>query len=305
MRTQKLYDHILATKPSVIHAWNDLTGLLAAFAGLAAGCPKIIIHFHHAPDVPKSGRAEQISSYPEIYRRLRVRPEISTIFCAEAAARGYAKWWRVDQDERFRVTYNGFDWDIPTQKKGAAKIELGIAPDAPVIGTVFRFSPVKQPLLWADAAIAFGRKRPEARFLMVGDGPMQDEVAQRFDSAGMKDTLIMPGRVDNVADYLAAMDVFWLTSKTEGLPNVLIEAQFSNVPVIAFDVGGASETLLPGASGILVEADDVGALVSETNALFGEPSRLTEMAEVGRRNAVEAFSATAFYDRLSRAYSES
>ncbi|QLC21326.1 glycosyltransferase [Parasphingopyxis sp. CP4] len=305
IRAQKLCDHIVATKPGVIHAWNDLTGLLAAFAGLAAGCPKIIVHFHHAPGVPQSGRAEQISSYPEIYRRLRVRPEISTIFCAEAAARGYANWWRVDQDERFRVTYNGFDWDTPTQDKGAAKIALGIAPDAPVIGTVFRFSNVKQPLLWAEAAIAFARKRPEACFLMVGDGQLQDDVARRFDSAGMTDALIMPGRVENVADYLAAMDVFWLTSKTEGLPNVLIEAQFTHVPVIAFDVGGASETFLPGASGILVEPDNLAALAEETDALLSDSTRISKMAEAGHNNAVQSFSADAFYDRLSRAYSES
>ena len=201
--------------------------------------------------------------------------------------------------------YNGFDWDSPTQDKGTAKIALGIAPDAPVIGTVFRFSNVKQPMLWAQAAIAFAKERPDARFLMAGDGPMQEDVAQAFKDAGLGGSVIMPGRVDNVTDYLAAMDVFWLTSETEGLPNVLIEAQFSNVPVVAFDVGGASETFLPGVSGILVDPDDVSALVHETNALFTDPARLAEMAEAGRRNAVASFSADAFYDRLSRAYSES
>ncbi len=305
VRAQKLYDHILASKPRVIHAWNDLTGLLAAFAGLAAGCSKIIIHFHHAPGVPQSGRAEQISSYPEIYRRLRVRPEVTTIFCAEAAARGYARWWHVDQNERFRVIYNGFDWDVSARDTRSSKEQLAISADAPVVGTVFRFSAVKQPMLWAKAAIAFAKERPDAHFLMVGDGPMQEDVAQAFQDAGLAGSVIMPGRVDNVTDYLAAMDVFWLTSKTEGLPNVLIEAQFSNVPVVAFDVGGASETFLPGVSGILVDPDDVSALVNETNALFTDPAGRAEMAEAGRRNAVASFSADAFYDRLSRAYSES
>lgn len=303
-RAQTLYDHIRTTKPRVIHAWNDLTGLLSAFAGLAAGCPKVIIHFHHAPGVPQSGRAEQISSYPEIYRQLRVRPEVTTVFCAEAAAKGYAQWWHVDQDERFRVIYNGFDWDAPVQEKSEAKKKLGLAPDAPVIGTVFRFSDVKQPMLWAEAAMALAEQRSDACFLMVGDGPMQEAVAERFSQAGLADRLIMPGRVDNVADYLAAMELFWLTSKTEGLPNVLIEAQFSNVPVIAFDVGGASETFLPGTSGILVDADDVEALVDQTIHLLGDRARLAAMAQAGRRNALQSFSADAFFDRLSTAYTE-
>lgn len=302
VRAQKLYDHIRETRPSVIHAWNDLTGLLAAYAGLVAGCPKVIIHFHHAPGVPRSGRAEPIASYPAVYRKLRVRDDVTTVFCAEAAAKGYVEWWRVPQDERFGVLYNGFNWASPAVDKAAAKAALGLAADAPVIGTVMRFAGVKQPLLWADAAIALARQEPKTQFLMVGDGPLREAVAARFVHAGLSASLHMPGQVDNVPDYLAAMDLFWMTSKTEGLPNVLIEAQFSGVPIAAFDVGGIGETFLDRETGALVPADDVAALVSRSAAMLADHAWMAQVAQKSAEQARVRFSSTAFFDALSRLY---
>jgi glycosyltransferase involved in cell wall biosynthesis len=301
-RAQKLYDHIAATRPRVIHAWNDLTGLLAAYAGLAAGCRKIIVHFHHAPGVPLSGRAEPIAAYPAVYRRLRERPEVETLFCAQASAKGYAGWWRAAQDERFRILYNGFDWARPEMGKAQAKQRLGIAPEVPVIGTVMRFAPVKQPLVWAEAAIALAAGQPDAHFLMVGEGSLREAAAMRFAEAGLSERLHMPGQVENVADYLAAMDLFWLSSATEGLPNVLIEAQFSRVPIVASDVGGVGETFLPGETGALVPAGNGDALATRSLALLKDDAWMTAASAKAVVQAEERFSAQTFLDGLSALY---
>ncbi|QLC23988.1 glycosyltransferase [Parasphingopyxis algicola] len=302
VRAQRLYAHIHDTRPRVIHAWNDLTGLLAAYAGLVAGCPKIIVHFHHTPNVPLSGRAETIASYPAVYRKLRTRLDIRTVFCAEAAARGYAQWWRVPEDERFRVLYNGFDWNIPAIGQAQAKDAIGLAGDRPVVGTVLRFSGVKQPLLWAEAAIALAKDAPDAQFLMVGDGPLRSAVADRFAEAGLAASLHMPGQVDNVPDYLAAMDLFWLTSRTEGLPNVLIEAQFSGVPIAAFDVGGIGETFVAGETGILVPPDDIAGLTHRSLALLRDQEWRDAASAKAVAQADERFSSSAFFEGLRNLY---
>ncbi|MBC2778028.1 glycosyltransferase [Parasphingopyxis marina] len=301
-RAQKLHDHVAATRPRVIHAWNDLTGLLAAYAGLAAGCSKIIVHFHHAPGVPLSGRGEPIAAYPAVYRRLRERAEVETLFCAQASANGYARWWRVAQDERFCILYNGFDWAGADADKAQAKQQLGIASDAPVIGTVMRFAPVKQPLVWAEAAISLAAERSDAHFLMVGEGPLREAAAMRFADAGLSERLHMPGQVENVADYLAAMDLFWLSSATEGLPNVLIEAQFSGVPIAAFDVGGVGETFLPDETGALVSAGDSDALAAHSLALLEDEVWMDGASAKAVTQAEERFSATAFFGGLSAHY---
>lgn len=299
---QKLFAQIRETRPRAIHAWNDLTGLLAAYAGLLAGCPKIIIHFHHAPGVPLAGRAVPIASYPSVYRKVRIRPEVTTLFCAEAAARDYAQWWRQPRDERFRVQYNGFDWTGPATDKTAAKSAAGLDAERPVVGTVMRFAPVKQPELWAEAAIALARHMPDIQFLMVGDGSLRETVAARFADADLADSLWLPGQVENVGDYLAAMDLFWLTSKTEGLPNTLIEAQFSGVPVVAFDVGGAGECFVDGASGALVPPDDNAALVERSLAILRDDAWRRAASQKSTVQARERFSADIFLEGLANLY---
>ncbi len=302
VRAQKLYAYIRDSRPRVIHAWNDLTGLLAAYAGLAAGTPKIFVHFHHMPAVPCSGRAEPIASYPRVYRRLLERPEINILFCANAAATAYAQWWQVKADQRFRTLYNGFEWPGATKDKAAARTAAGINPEASIIGTVMRFSPVKQPLLWAEAAIALAAKAPQTQFLMVGDGPLRADVARHFANAGLERRLHMPGQVDNVADYLAAMDVFWLTSESEGLPNVLIEAQMMKVPVVTFDVGGAGETIQPDISGLLVAPDDCREIAQVSRELLADTDRLARMAEAAAKHAKTKFSAERFFRELAEDY---
>jgi len=302
IRAHKLHAHIRDTRPRVVHAWNDLTGLLAAFTGMVAGCPKIVVHFHHTPNVPLSGRVEPIASYPAVYRKLRTRHNLRTVFCAEAAARGYAEWWRVPRDERFRVLYNGFDWQVPAIEKAQAKDAIGLAGDRPVMGTVLRFSEVKQPLLWAEAAIALAKDASEAQFLMVGDGPLRQAVADRIAEAGLAASLHMPGQVENVPDYLAAMDLFWLTSRTEGLPNVLIEAQFSGVPIVAFDVGGIGETFVEGETGILVPPNDIAELTQRSLALLRDLDWRDAASSKALAQAEARFSSGAFFEGLRNLY---
>jgi glycosyltransferase involved in cell wall biosynthesis len=122
-----------------------------------------------------------------------------------------------------------------------------------VLGTVFRFEPVKRPSLWIEAAAHVADKLPDARFLMVGGGAQWEAARAQVASLGLSDRFHFPGKVRNVGDYLACMDVFMLTSKVEGLPNSLVEAQLAGVPVITTDVGGARETFVPGVTGRLVD----------------------------------------------------
>ncbi|WP_298020565.1 glycosyltransferase [uncultured Parasphingopyxis sp.] len=300
-RTQQLIDHIERTRLRVIHAWNDQVGVLAAFAGLVAGCPKVIVHFHHTPVVPLSSLTGYADSFPAVYRTLLRQPAFQPLFCADAAAKAYAQWWNVQADRRLRTLYNGFDWP-QGRPKAAAKAALGIGEDVPVIGTVMRFHDVKQPLLWAEAAIALAAPLPGARFLMVGDGPLQAETAARFAEAGIGDALTMPGQVENVGDYYAAMDVFWLTSKSEGLPNVCVEAQFFGVPVIAFDVGGMGETFVDGETGALVPPGDIEALATRTAEWLANGAEAGQMAQAARAFAERTFSAERYFTELTDIY---
>ena len=97
---------------------------------------------------------------------------------------------------------------------------LGIPAGAPVVGTVIRFSPVKQPLLWIEAAALVSRARPDCHFVIFGTGPMRDDVIAVAKRQGFADRLHCPGTTENPALGLSLFDVFLLTSQVEGTPNV-------------------------------------------------------------------------------------
>jgi glycosyltransferase involved in cell wall biosynthesis len=260
-RVWHAYRHIQQERPRVIHAWNDLPGIVAAFAGLLAGCPRIFVHFHHMRAINLSRDRNLIRAYPSCYRRLLERDEIELLFVADASAEDYADWWSVDRSDKFKRLYNGFtDMAATPGARETLRRDMGIAPDAPVLGTVFRFDRVKQPWLWIDAAERVAERLPEASFIMVGGGAEWESARARVESHGLSDRFHFPGQVRNVADYLACLDVFMLTSRVEGLPNSLVEAQLAGVPVISTDVGGARETFIPGVTGRLVDVQSPEAL---------------------------------------------
>ena len=97
-------------------------------------------------------------------------------------------------------------------------------------------------------------------FIVFGDGPMRADMAGLAQRLGIGDRLHLPGQEDNMSSCYEAMDVVMLTSRHEGLPNVLLEAQSLGVPVVAPDVGGIAETVLPGVTGWAVQEDDAPAL---------------------------------------------
>lgn len=254
-RVWAAYRLIQQERPRVIHAWNDTLGIIAAFAGLLAGCPRIIVHFHHMRAITRSTDRTLIRSYPSCYRRLLERPEIRLLFVADASVRDHADWWSVDPSEKFKRLYNGSAEMRPAPgARETLRREMGFAPQAPVLGTVFRFESVKRPALWIEAARRVADQLPDARFLMVGSGARWDDSRTQVAALGLTDRFHFPGTVRNVGDYLACMDVFMLTSQVEGLPNSLVEAQLAGVPVIATDVGGARETFVPGVTGRLVDS---------------------------------------------------
>ena len=126
-----------------------------------------------------------------------------------------------------------------------------------VVGGVFRLDPVKDPLLWVEVARRVAERIPKARFLLVGDGPLQDRVQRRIEALRLADRFEMPGLVrDGLANYYKRMDLFLLTSKSESLPNVVIEAQLAGVPVVAPPVGGIEEAFAEPGTGRLCERSE-------------------------------------------------
>ncbi len=166
-----------------------------------------------------------------------------------------------------RVIPNGFDLDRfrpDAEARHRVRLELGIAPDAPVVGLVARFDQNKGHASFAAAAREVVRTHPEIRFVLVGTGidPTNPVVA---DIPGAH----LLGARPDVARLVAAFDVAVSASSSEGFSNTLGEAMAAGVPCVATDVGDSA--LIVGDSGRIVPADDPGALAAALGELVALP----------------------------------
>lgn len=185
----------------------------------------------------------------------------------------------------------GIDTRLLASGDGArARSRLGIPPGAPVLGHLGRLAEEKNLGYLAEALARALRARPEARALIVGDGPSRAGMEKTFAEAGVADRVVFTGKLTGrrLLDACAAMDLFAFasTSETQGL--VLAEAMAAGSPVVALDASGVREVVRDGENGLLLPADaptDVfaRALVSG----IGDADTLASRAAVARATAAE------------------
>lgn len=206
---------------------------------------------------------------------------------SEALAR-FARERHGVPDERIAVVPNACD--VPQAPDPAARAalraRLGLG-RGPVVVTVGRLHVQKDPLLFVEIAA-----RVDARFVWVGDGPMREEAARR--AAGR---VTFVGARADVADWLAAADLFLFTSRWEGLPNAVLEAMAAGLPVVSTDFDGADEVVRPG-TGTIVPGRDPAAIAAAVRAYLEDAEGRAAAGRAGRR-LVEALYAPA---KMARAY---
>ena len=254
-------------RPGVVHLWQDSVSVLAGLAAALVGVPRIVlgsrnmspIHFAYHLPYMRPG-----------YQVLAKQPRVALVNNSRAGARDYARWLGLPPG-RYGVVYNGIRPEA-LQAPAAGRViayreSLGLPPGCPVVGSIFRFYPEKDPFLWVDTVARVARARPECMFLLIGTGVMKDELVAYVEAAGLQGRLIMPGTEKDPVLPLSLMDVFLLTSKMEGTPNVVIEAQWMGVPVVATEAGGTRDAVEHGVTGWIVgsrDADELAAKVIET-----------------------------------------
>jgi len=135
--------------------------------------------------------------------------------------------------------------------RAPARARLGVAPDAPLIGTVGRLSDQKDPSTFVQTAAAIATGVPEARFVWVGHGPLLAQAEQLAAEAGLGERFLFTGARSDVAEILPSFDVFLLTSLWEGMPLVIPQAMACGVPVVVSTADGNRELVRDGDNGLL------------------------------------------------------
>ena len=158
-------------------------------------------------------------------------------------------------------------------------------PGSPRVAMVGRLVAQKNPLLFVAAAAALRARLPEARFVVIGDGPLRGEVQHAVRAAALETCCELVGERTDVDELLGQADLLWLTSDWEGLPNAVIEALASGLPVVATDVGGTGELVRDGCEGFLVTPGDRDALVERSVQVLGDPALYARMSAAARARA--------------------
>jgi glycosyltransferase involved in cell wall biosynthesis len=287
----KLTDRLQAMNPEVVHIWQDGLVYAAGLAALLAGVPRIILSGRSAP--PPDRRERYLVEYDIIYRSMLRASGVKLSVNSRHAAKRYAAWLDIDP-ELITVIPNGVARAScagnPASETVYSAFEARTGQSTLTLGAVMRIDEVKRPLLWIEAAASLLGKVPNARFIIVGDGPFRTRVERRAEALGIVARCLFVGRSDCVGYWLSKMDILMLLSEHEGLPNALIEAQLAGVPVITSPAGGAPETLIPGTTGIVTSASPTPYEVADLIAgLVGQTGRLEKMGIAGERWAREAF----------------
>jgi glycosyltransferase involved in cell wall biosynthesis len=303
MRGSALVEMLRERRPAILHCWLDQCCLLGAMAGILAGVPRIILHTH-GMHPNQYTRPEKTEGWAEAYRAFLARPEIRFLNCSQTGLDDYLDWIDGGRMDRANVIHNGIDMApfnaLPDRASLAeAREAFGIPAGTLIIGTAFRFAEVKQPELWLETAALIHRRRPETHFILFGDGELHGSCRALADSLGFGDQVHMPGNVSDLPSRLPLFDLFLLSSASEGLPNVVIEAQAARVPVISFDIGGVREAVLPGKSAQLVEDHSAEALAEAALSWLGKRWRRKRAGRTGSQFVRKTFGLDRMVDQIT------
>ena len=185
------------------------------------------------------------------------------------------------------------------------RASLGLPVRAPVVGTVGRLVYQKAQDVFLRAAALVVQEIPDARFLVVGEGPQAAALERLRSQLGLDAACRFTGFRRDVAALLGVMDVFTLPSILEGFPQVLLEAFAQSRPVVATRIDGVTELIEDHLNGRLVPSGDAAALAATLIELLQDRAQAGKLGQAGRRHAEEQFSVTrmvqdveTFYDNV-------
>lgn len=270
----------------------------------------------------KGARAAKVAGVPRIVHTMHGRPEerhwhdglvsrcagrwTSRIVVVSEELRHYAVHDLRLPDAKLDVILNGVNTVRfrPGQSSGVLRGQLGLGPDARLIGAVGRLDPVKDHATLLRAMVLVRAAVPAAHLAIVGDGALRGHLEQLAGSLGVGDAVSFCGLSADTAQVYRDIDLFVLSSLREGTSMSLLEAASSGVPCVATDVGGTPIVLDGGRGGSLVMPGDARMLADAVIAALSDTSSAMSRARHARATIELRFSEDAMVDGYLRTYLE-
>jgi glycosyltransferase involved in cell wall biosynthesis len=192
----------------------------------------------------------------------------------------------------------------PTASRADLLTELDLPSDARLIGAVGRLWPQKRvkDLIWAADLLKV--LRDDVHLLVIGDGPLARKLRRFRDLIQIQDKVHFLGQRNDVARLMPHFDALWLASSYEGMPNVVMEAMAFGVPVVATDIAGCRDLVVPERTGYLVPVGNRPMFARCTQRILEDAALAQRLGSAARRRIAEHFTLEQMIQRHDDLYHE-
>lgn len=280
---------------SVVHCHDQYSNFFSALSARAAGVPVIITskRWLHSP------------------LRYRIANGIGFRASTRVLANSQSVARSLEADDKLRrdrvvVIPNFVDEQAferpPDEVIDGWRTELGIEPDAQIIGVVASLSPIKAHATLLRAVAALVPRWPLVRLVLVGDGTERESLRRLANELGLDGVVRFAGLRPQLPSFHFLFDVSVLSSVSEGFPNSLVEAMAAGRPIVATNVGGVPDAVRDGENGLLVPPGDPASFADALEHLLASPHRRDAMGAAGASRARTEFHARQVVGSLERLY---
>lgn len=283
------------TRACVLHSNTTTAHIASAVAARCMGIPSV----WHVRDLVRLGPLGHVLG--------RVSDKIVAISQAVArSVRGYAGTKQIE------VVYNGIDAAAfaARARPGALRAELGLTPDAALVGMAAQTVPWKGHRVFLDMTQRLWQQLPELRAIVAGADLFGDHASyaaglrRRQQELGLSDVVSFIGYRSDMPTVMADLDVLVVPSFDEPFGRVALEAMALGKPVVASDSGGLPEVVVDGVTGRICRTGDAAAFASGVGELLADQARAAELGAAGRQRVAQLFSAERMAGRMAEIYQE-
>ena len=290
----RLKREIERLRPDIVHTWLFAANSYGRQAALSAGV-KHVVAGERCVDPWKTAVQLVIDRY--LARRTERIVTNSTGVVEFYASKGLPR-------EKFEIIPNGIEplTDGVPVARSELLDELGLPANARLIGSVGRLWPQKRikDLIWATDLLKC--VRDDAHLLILGDGPQRWRLERYSAQCGNQDKVHFLGERGDVPRILPHLDCLWMASGYEGQSNAILETMRAGVPVVASDIPGNRDLVVPEETGFLVNVGDRGAFASKAQVLLDDASLRQRLGDAGRARIERQFTVGQMVQRHAELY---
>lgn len=284
----------------IVDAWLYPIDVMAALARSLTRTPVIVTGRRNLRDF-----ARPLNRVERRITALANRLVDAVVANCDAVAADTLEHERLDS-AKLSVIRNGV---APIEPLPAAEVvfrrrALGVSDDEVLIGCVANYQPVKRHDLLIDAFAALAREGQRVRLVLVGEGPLRGGLQRRIDEQGLEGHVQLLGAVSDPRPLNGLFDLVVQSSRSEGLPNALLEAAAAGRAIVATAAGGSGEIVVDGETGLLVPVNDADALAVAIRRAVLDSALRERLGLAARRHAETTFGMSRFVAEFAALYEE-